>query len=69
LSQRDRAERKVHDKHGHASDWNPPGKAPHRPGGHSDGVNTEQRKAHKAAVKRAKRARRRLDKQIIEEEL
>jgi hypothetical protein len=65
MTQRDRAEKKVHDKHGSAGDFASGGWGP---GGHSDGVNTEHRKAHKAAAKKAKRARRRLDKTIIEEE-
>ena len=64
MTQRDRAEKKVHDKHGSAGDWASGGWGP---GGHSDGVNTEHRKAHKAAAKKAKRARRRLDKAIIDE--
>ncbi len=65
MSQRDRAEKKVRDKHGSASSHTSPGKAPHRPGGHSDGVNTEQRKANQRKAKKAKRARRRLDHEII----
>ena len=65
MTQRDKAERKVADKHGSAGDWASGGWGP---GGHSDGVNTEHRKAHKAAAKEAKRARRRLDKAIVEEE-
>ena len=68
MSQRDKAEKRVADPLGHAGDWNRSGKAPHRPGGYGDSVNTEQRKAHKAAEKKVKRARRRLDKSIIEEE-
>lgn len=68
MSQRDKAERKTADRLGHAGDWNRSGKAPHRPGGHGDSVNTEQRKAHEAAAKEARRAQRRLDKAIIEEE-
>ena len=50
MSQRDRAERKVHDKHGSAGDFAAGGWGP---GGHSDGVNTEHRKAHKAAAKKS----------------
>ena len=66
MSQRDRAEKKVHDKHGSAGSFHSGGWGP---GGHSDGVNTEHRKAHDAAAKRAKRARRRLDKEVVKEDL
>lgn len=65
MSQRDKAETKVYNKHGSAGGFASGGWGP---GGHSDGVNTEHRKAHNAAAKEAKRARRRLDKAIVEDE-
>ena len=61
MSQRDRAETKVAHKHGSAGEWASKGR-------HGDGVNEEHRKAHRAAAKKAKRARRRLDRAIAEEE-
>jgi len=68
MGQRDKAEKKARDKHESASSHSSPGKTPWRPGGHSDCVNTEQRKANQHKEKAAKQARRRLDKHIIEEE-
>jgi len=62
--QRNKAETNVAERHGSAGDFAAGGWGP---GGHSDGVNTEHRKAHKAAAKEAKRARRRLDKAVVEE--
>lgn len=61
MSQRDRAEKKVTEKHGRASEWS-------HDDCHGDGLCTKHSKAHRAASKEAKRARRRLDKHIIEEE-
>lgn len=59
MTQRDKAEKKTADRHGGdwgCSKWH-----------HGDGTVKAQRKAHQAEAKKAKRARRRLDKAIIEE--
>ena len=59
MSQHDRAERK--NRHKHGGDWGNP------KGCHNDGTVKAQRKAHQAAAKEAKRARRRADKHVIKE--
>lgn len=37
--------------------------------GHAFGPNNDQRKAHQHAAKEGRRARRRLDKEVVKEEL
>lgn len=61
MSQRYKAEKKV--KHAHGGHWGDPR------GRHGDGAVEAQLKAHRAEAKKSKRARRRLDKAIIEEEM
>tara|TARA_R100001132_G_C3273357_1_gene95429 strand:- start:183 stop:389 length:207 start_codon:yes stop_codon:yes gene_type:complete len=60
MSQRYKAESKV--KHKHGGHWGD------SRGHHGDGANKAQLKAHRAAAKEAKRARRRMDKEIVLEE-
>lgn len=60
-NQRNKAEKRVQDKHGSPSEWS-------SGGCHGDGIDLKHRKAGKAAAKEAKRARRRLDRAVVEEE-
>jgi hypothetical protein len=60
MAQRDKAEKKT--RHRHGGDWGS------SRGHHGDGTVEAQRKAHQAEAKKAKRARRRLDRAIVEEE-
>lgn len=60
MSQRDKAEKKA--RHRHGGDW---GCSKWH---HGDGTVKAQRKAHQAEAKKARRARRRLDKHIVREE-
>lgn len=61
MTQRDRAEQKANNYQGSAGSWA-------HDDCYGDGLCTKHCKAHNAAAKESKRARRRLDKAVIEEE-